>query len=111
MSNDHQRGYTDWKLVILICDASYGFIKETSSCGLLSICRAGQAEDKARACDWAVEKEGGLRILETSTESTDNTERQGKGRRGRDKMEPTGEEEDPEPQFLGALSIGAFLEP
>jgi hypothetical protein len=35
---------------------------------LLSICRWGQAQDKVKACDWAVEKEGGLRILEPSTE-------------------------------------------
>jgi hypothetical protein len=33
-------------------------------CGLLSICRRGQAQDKARSWDWAVEKEGRLRILE-----------------------------------------------
>jgi hypothetical protein len=35
------------------------------------MCRRGQAQDKVRACDWAVEKEGGLRMLKMSTESTE----------------------------------------
>ena len=52
-----------------------------------------------KACDWAVEKEGGLRILEMSTECI---ERERKGRRGREKMEPIGEEEDPEPHSPGS---------
>ena len=57
-----------------------------------------------KACDWAVEKEGGLRILEMSTEST---EREKKGRRGRDKMEPIGEEE--EPHSFGSCKYWGFL--
>ena len=43
-----------------------------------------------RACAWAVEKEGGLKILELSTEGQ---KRWG----GRDKMEPVGEKKEPEP--------------
>jgi hypothetical protein len=46
-------------------------------CGLLSICRLGQAQDKVRACDWAVEKE-------------EERDREKTGKRGRDKMEPIG---------------------
>ena len=42
---------------------------------------------------------GRLRILEMSTEST---EREKKGRRGRDKMEPIGEEEEPGPHSPGS---------
>ena len=40
-----------------------------------------KAQDKARACDWAVEKEGGLRVLETGQIGTECTERE-YGRRG-----------------------------
>jgi hypothetical protein len=58
-----------------------------------------------KACDWAVEKEGGLRILEMSTESRgreggkerkrqDGTYRRGRGART---------------TVLGAVSIGDFL--
>ena len=57
-----------------------------------------------RACDWAVEKEDRLRILE----STENTEGQRKGKRGRDKMELTGEEEEPEPH-PGSHKYWGFL--
>ena len=46
-----------------------------------------------------IEKEGGLRILEMSTESK---ERQRKERRGGDKMEPTKEEEELEPHSPGS---------
>jgi len=62
-------------------------------------------QDKGRACDWAVEKEGGLRVLEMSTESTG---RQRKGRRG-DKMGPIGEEEEPEPHSPGSHKCWGFL--
>ena len=55
-----------------------------------------------RACDWAVEKEGRLRILESSTEST---ERERKG----DKMEPLGEEAEPEPHSPGSHKYWGFL--
>lgn len=62
-------------------------------CGWLSLCRWGQAQVKAKACDWTVGKEGGLRVWETSTE----TERQRGRRRWGDKMESIREEEEPEP--------------
>jgi hypothetical protein len=48
-----------------------------------------------------VEKEGWLRILET--------ERQKNGWRGRDKMEPIGEEEEPEPHSPGSRKYWGFL--
>jgi hypothetical protein len=41
----------------------------------MTVCK--QVKDKARACDWAVEKEAGLRVLETSTERQSN--RRGEG--------------------------------
>ena len=58
-----------------------------------------------RACDWAVEKEGGLRTLE----STESAEGEKEGRRGRDKMEPIGEEEEPEPHSPGSHKYWEFL--
>jgi len=70
---------------------------------LLSICRGGQAQDKVRACDWTVEKEGGLRVLEMSTE------RQRKGQRVGDKMEPIGEEKKPKPHSPESRKYWGFL--
>jgi hypothetical protein len=51
-------------------------------------------------------KAGRLGILETRTETKRGKK---KGRRGKDKMEPTGEEESQNRTVLGALSIGDFL--
>lgn len=52
-----------------------------------------------------MEKESGLRILET------RAERQGrkKGRSRRDKTEPIGEEEEPEPHSPGSRKYWGFL--
>ena len=38
-------------------------------------------KDKARACDWAVEKEGRLRVLEMSTEKQRESEKETEMRR------------------------------
>lgn len=51
------------------------------------MCRRGQAQAKARACDWTVEKEGRLRVLEMGQIGTERTERQ--------KMEEEGNKLDP----------------
>ena len=59
-----------------------------------------------RACDWAVDKESGLRILEMRTERP--REKKGGGR-GRDKMEPVGEEEEPEANSPGSGKYWGFL--
>lgn len=53
---------------------------------MLSMCRRGQAQAKARACDWTVEKEGRLRVLEMGQIGTERTERQKEG----DKLDPPG---------------------
>lgn len=53
---------------------------------MLSMCRRGQAQAKARACDWTVEKEGRLRVLEMGQIGTERTERQ--------KMEEEGDKLD-----------------
>ena len=58
--------------------------------------------DKARACIWAVEKE--VRA-EMSTERQRQRERQREG----NKMEPVGEEEEPEPHGPGSLKYWGFL--
>lgn len=35
---------------------------------MLSVSRKRQEKDRDSACDWTVEKEGGLKVLEMSTE-------------------------------------------
>lgn len=57
-------------------------------CRLLSVYRWGQVIDKDRACDLAVENEGGLRGLEWGQRQTGRE----RGQRWRDKMEPIKEE-------------------
>jgi hypothetical protein len=57
---------------------------------LLLICRRGHAPDKTRACDWAVEKEGGLRALEIGQIGTERHRRTEKMEEGEDKPDPHG---------------------
>ena len=57
---------------------------------------AGEGRHKIRR------KEGRLRILEPG-------ERQKRGQRGEDKMEPIGEEEEPEPHNSGSHKYWGFL--
>ena len=59
-----------------------------------------------RACDWAVEKEGGRRILETRTEGQMGEK---KGRRGRDKMEEE-RKRSQKHTVLGVVNVGYFLD-
>lgn len=59
---------------------------------------------KGGTLDWAVEKEGQLRVLEMSTEGQGDRRRQ-----GGDKMDPIGEEEE-QKHGPGSLSIEDFLD-
>ena len=61
-------------------------------------------KDKARACVWAVEKE--VRA-EMSTER--QRERERERQREGNKMEPVGEEEEPEPHSPGSHKYWGFL--
>lgn len=58
------------------------------------------------ACEWSVEQKGGLRNLEECSEFR-GTEK--KGKRGGDKMEPIGEEQEPEPHSPRSLKYWGFL--
>ena len=49
---------------------------------MLSMCKLVQAQDEARACDWAVGKEGGLRVLEMG-EIGRHEEKEGRWRKGK----------------------------
>ena len=62
--------WSDCSLTFSVCifKCQYFYQWLSGFCGLLSICRWGQIQDKVRACARAVEKEGGLRILETERE-------------------------------------------
>ena len=58
-----------------------------------------------RACDWAVEKEGRLRILETGTEGQRGRRREGEEEIRWDIQERKRSQDH---TVLGAISIGGF---
>lgn len=60
-----------------------------------------------RVCDWAVEKEGGLRILEMSTESTERRGRVGEGEIRWNLKERKRRQNH---TAQGAISIGDFID-
>lgn len=90
---------------MLVGNGCFSYKQVMYMCRFLSARRGRQAGDKARAYDWAVEKEGGQRGLEMSTKRQrdrgdgdgdgDGTYRRGRGARS------TAQE---------AVSIGDFLD-